>query len=97
MQTSQTVFSHALELIERRALRQSEAALRQTIALAEAEDNKLVLGGALCQLGELLMSQRRTLEARPLLERLVAIRRNDNALLFEVDRAQELLGMRAAQ
>ncbi len=89
---AQRLFSEALELVDTGSRRQGEATLRRAIAAAERERDELLLGSALCRLGELLMQQERAREARPFLKRVVEIKREDSALYFEVDRAMELLG-----
>ena len=89
---AQQTFSEALHLLDNGALDEGESKLRQAIASAESEGDELVLGSALCRLGELLMLGHRRAEARPFLNRILSINREDDALFFEADRARELLG-----
>ena len=93
---AQRTFCEALAQLDHGASSRGEALLREAINNAEREDDELILGGALCRLGELLMMEHRSMEARPILARVLEIRREDSALFFEVDRARELLGAPSA-
>ncbi len=89
---AQRTFSEALTCLDGGSLTRGEAMLRKAISTAEHEDNEFVLGSALFRLGELLIKEHRTLEARPILARIIEIDSEDNPLFFEADRARELLG-----
>ena len=93
---AQRTFSEALCLLDQGAAREAEFKLRQAISFAEAEGDELVLGSALCRLGEFLVLDSRGTEGRAFLNRILSIDREDDALFSESDRARELLGVQSA-
>ncbi len=84
-------FQKALLLLDRGAVDAGEQSLREAVLLAAKEGDEVTEVQACCALGELLCEQGRGGEAVPLLERVVAVRRTDDVLAYEVSRAKELL------
>lgn len=84
-------FQKALYLLDRGRKDEAEAILRQTIVLAEQFNDEISLGQAQCCLGEVLCCQNRIEEAKPILEKVVAIKRDDDLLQFEINHARQLL------
>lgn len=85
-------FNKALLLLDRGQAERGEQLLRDAVNQSEQERDELTLAGSMCALGDLLMGQGRDAEARPFLERVVSLERDDDLIAFEQGRARELLG-----
>jgi hypothetical protein len=94
MTSPRQTFHKALMLLDRGSTARGEALLRDVIGEAEARHDDVVLVQGLVCLSELLCEAGRAGEARPLLERALAIRRDDDGLAVEFERAKALLSGR---
>lgn len=66
--------------------------LRTAIDEASNENDDVTKYGAMCCLGDVLVERGEINDARPLLEEVAALVRNDDVLDNEQERARELLG-----
>ncbi|AVR96422.1 hypothetical protein [Pseudoduganella armeniaca] len=84
-------FQKALMLLDRGAIDRGEETLREVISESETMGDEVAFVQGLICLGDLLYETGRLSEARPLLERAVQKKRDDDLLSKEFDRANMLL------
>lgn len=84
-------FQKALLQLDRGLLEAGEKNLLKAINEAEKESDSRTLIGALCCLGDFLVSEGRDAEAVSSLRRVLAFEREDDLFDYEQGRAQELL------
>ena len=84
-------FQKALMLLDRGVVDRGEATLREAVTASESEGDVIVLVQVLVCLGDFLYESGRLSEARPLLERALQEKRDDDLLAQEFERAEELL------
>ena len=97
MTSTRQTFHKALMLLDRGSTARGEALLRDVIGEAEARQDDVALVQGMVCLGELLCATGRADEARPLLERALAIRRDDDGVAVELQRARALLSGRGGR
>jgi hypothetical protein len=89
--TAEQTFQKALLLLDRGLHDRGLGALEAAVEQAAGESDDVTLAAARCVLGELLLGQGRTDEARQFLELVAETRRRDDLLDYEIERARTLL------
>jgi hypothetical protein len=81
----------ALLLLDRDQQSEGEECLKSAILMASEENDELTLATASICLGELYFLQERINEAKPLLENVSRIEREDDLLVYEITQANDIL------